>query len=90
MWLRDALPRDLNGRRSMGVASVMVYGYDSSLPLSNSFQGLDDLARSFYNSLKNNQGDGSAIRPIIFVAHSLGGLIVKEVGPLMETRCDRG
>jgi len=41
MWLRDSLPYDLPGVR------ILLYGYDSHLVGSQSFQGLEALATEF-------------------------------------------
>ena len=41
MWLRDALPLDLNG------AQVWIYGYDTNLVNSTSYQDLEALASTF-------------------------------------------
>jgi hypothetical protein len=41
MWLRDSLPHDLPGVR------ILIYGYDSHLVGSQSFQGMDALATEF-------------------------------------------
>ncbi|KAH8880966.1 hypothetical protein GQ53DRAFT_799429 [Thozetella sp. PMI_491] len=81
MWIRDALPHDLGGTGGNGsnpLARIMVYGYESHLPQSNSFQSLEDLGSSFHNSLLA-LATSATLRPIIFVAHSLGGLIVKQM-----------
>ncbi|KAJ9129772.1 hypothetical protein NKR23_g12464, partial [Pleurostoma richardsiae] len=59
------------------IARVMVYGYESSLPQGQSFQNLEDLGTSFHSHLLRLAVAG-AFRPIIFIAHSLGGLIVKQ------------
>lgn len=52
MWLRDALPYDItfenDGRPA---ARVMIYGYESKLPQSNSFQDVEDLATTFHSHL---------------------------------------
>ena len=81
MWLRDALPYDLtlegNGNPT---ARVMIYGYDSSIPGSENMQNLEDLAASFHSSILALVG--SSIKPVILIAHSLGGLIVKQVRSL--------
>ncbi len=77
MWLRDALPHHITSGSS-NIARVMVYGYESSLVRSKSTQNLEDLATSFRASLLALASD-TTHRPIIFVAHSLGGLIVKQV-----------
>ncbi|KAF5533396.1 kinesin light chain 1 [Fusarium mexicanum] len=78
MWLRDSLPYDLTREDTLNpMARVMVYGYESCVANSNSFQSLEDLATSFYNSLLALAYTPTT-RPIIFIAHSLGGLIIKE------------
>lgn len=72
MWLRDALPHELPGTR------VLTYGYDTRLAGSHSFQNLEDVALKFRRSLKIALGDRPSNRPLIFIAHSLGGLVLKQ------------
>ena len=72
MWLRDALPHHLPNAR------VLIYGYDSKLAGSHSFQNLSDVAARFRASLKVALGPVPRERPLVFVAHSLGGLVLKE------------
>jgi alpha-beta hydrolase superfamily lysophospholipase len=80
MWLRDALPYHLRWElTSRPMARVLTYGYESAVAQSNSMQNLEDLATSFRESL-NTFTSSQKTRPLILVAHSLGGLIVKEVG----------
>ncbi|KAH7012721.1 uncharacterized protein B0I36DRAFT_256250 [Microdochium trichocladiopsis] len=77
MWLRDALPYDLTLEgNDRPIARVMTYGYNSSIPQSNSMQNLEDLAASFHSSLLALAG--TYIKPILVIAHSLGGLIIKQ------------
>ncbi|KAK1762028.1 hypothetical protein QBC33DRAFT_582006 [Phialemonium atrogriseum] len=77
MWLRDALPHHVTGEDNRPLARVMVYGYDSGLPQSESFQNLEDLGTALHTHLRR-LAVNSAFRPIVFIAHSLGGLIVKQ------------
>ncbi|KAK7397941.1 hypothetical protein QQX98_012695, partial [Neonectria punicea] len=78
MWLRDALPYDLTWEDTDNpMARVMVYGYESRVAQSKSMQNLEDLATSFHNSLLA-LASAATTRPIILIAHSLGGLIVKQ------------
>lgn len=80
MWLRDALPYDFIGESTdRPMARVMIYGYESTVAQSRSMQNLEDLATSFHNSLLA-LANAPIIRPIILIAHSLGGLIIKQVG----------
>ena len=71
MWLRDRLPQDVPKLRSL------IYGYDTQLSKSRSFQNLDDIARSFIESLKEIRRSLSSFKTLILLAHSLGGIVVK-------------
>ncbi|KAK0744092.1 hypothetical protein B0T18DRAFT_196285 [Schizothecium vesticola] len=78
MWLRDSLPYDL-AQEDTGrpLARVMTHGYESAVARSKNIQNLEDLATSFHHSLLALVS-GITVKPIILVAHSLGGLIVKQ------------
>ncbi|KAK5993735.1 hypothetical protein PT974_07172 [Cladobotryum mycophilum] len=72
MWLRDSLPDDLiEGDTNRSMARIMIYGYESSIPGSESTQNLEDLAISFRHTLANVPKG----KPIILIAHSLRGLV---------------
>ncbi|KAI9164142.1 Protein SERAC1 [Paramyrothecium foliicola] len=71
MWIRDELPRSVPGLRTI------IYGYDSTLINSNSFQSISDIALSFIHQLNSAGWNLSSAKPIIFLAHSLGGLVLK-------------
>lgn len=60
------------------MARIMIYGYESKLLDSDNTQDLDALGNKFANSL-SELALSSTRRPIIVIAHSLGGLIVKKV-----------
>jgi hypothetical protein len=46
LWLRDFLPKDINGAR------VFSFGYDAEVALTKSLASLDDFARSLLNNIK--------------------------------------
>lgn len=76
MWVRDSLPHDfLNAR-------VFIYGYDTKDP---SIQNVNDLAQTFLYRLRNlrSVNASSNSRKLVFIGHSLGGLIVKTAMTLM-------
>ena len=71
MWLRDRLPRDVLQLRSL------IYGYDTKLFKSHSFQNLDDIALSLIASLKEMRRSSTPTNSLFFLAHSLGGIVLK-------------
>lgn len=79
MWLRDALPHDLTSEDDENpFARVVVYGYESKVAQSESIQSIEDLGTAFHSSILQ-LAMSAPLKPIIFIGHSLGGLIVKEV-----------
>ncbi|KFY33939.1 hypothetical protein V494_07201 [Pseudogymnoascus sp. VKM F-4513 (FW-928)] len=80
MWLRDYLPKDAPNAR------ILTYGYQSALQ-SDSISVLEDHTNKFVHKLVDMR-DASECesRPIIFVGHSLGCLIIKKaltgIGPM--------
>lgn len=79
-WPEELLARDISD------CKILKYDYDIS-----NIHGLDkgtlrDLAADFLNELVNWRRDNESERPIIFVAHSLGGLLVKRMLPESQSR----
>jgi hypothetical protein len=56
----------------------MIYGYESAVEGSQNIQNLEDLASTFHQNLLALVRS-QEMKPIIMVAHCLGGLIVKQV-----------
>lgn len=74
MWLRDALPYDIPSLRTI------IYGYDTQLNGSKAFQDLEALGNTLRVTIEAmaDISDDVEMKPLLFVAHSLGGLVVKE------------
>lgn len=72
MWIRDDLPERLPGVR------FLVYGYDTALSGSTSFQTIPDLAISLVQTMKAIGWCAPSARPFLFLAHSLGGVVLKQ------------
>ncbi|KAH8900918.1 hypothetical protein GQ53DRAFT_608318, partial [Thozetella sp. PMI_491] len=72
LWLRDELPVSAPGTR------VIIYGYDSSLIESNSFQSINDIARGLLEQLRASGCHKASAKDLIFLAHSLGGIVLKD------------
>lgn len=73
MWLRDLLPTDLPG------AHVYTYFYDSTVVFSRNTETIRDYGRRLLENLRlirSRKEDQT--RPIIFVCHSMGGIVVKQ------------
>ncbi|GAP90717.1 putative vegetative incompatibility protein HET-E-1 [Rosellinia necatrix] len=75
-WPRDLLPGTIPDARTL------TFGYDTNirhaLNGSASQNGLEDHAIDFLSALEDVRQEDSH-RPLIFVAHSLGGLLVKDL-----------
>ncbi|KAK5676541.1 hypothetical protein LTS10_010842 [Elasticomyces elasticus] len=73
VWLRDALPNDVPQAR------VLTYGYDTALFENQSKESLYHLAAVFLDRLNSfRRATGTQRRPVCFLGHSLGGVVLKE------------
>jgi tetratricopeptide (TPR) repeat protein len=74
-WLRDLLPFDLPVR-------VLTFGYDANTKSLFGNGTADKIHRHAQNLLEGligqRESDGTTERPIIFICHGLGGIIVKK------------
>ena len=58
----------------------MSYGYNAGTFFSNSVTDVEDQAKMLLQALNlERQSPSEKERPLIFIAHSLGGIIVKKV-----------
>jgi hypothetical protein len=84
MWVLDLL------KEKFPTSRIMTYGFDTKLDGNTSSSGLDDLAHVFLENLidlgKHHYSPGCTKKgmvlrnpPLIFIGHSLGGLVVKQV-----------
>ncbi|KAK0638476.1 hypothetical protein B0T16DRAFT_496779 [Cercophora newfieldiana] len=72
MWIRDQLPKSVPGVRAI------LYGYESKLAGSESFQSIQDLALGLISQIRANGGALDNAKPLVFLAHSLGGIVLKD------------
>ena len=77
-WLKDFLPFQL---QDAGItARVLSFGYDSDTAFSKAVTDIDDVAAMLLDRLTGErQTPEEKSRAIIFIAHSLGGIVVKKV-----------
>lgn len=73
-WIMDFLPAQLPHAR------VFSYGYDSNFIRSSSVAGIPEFAMNLLAWLKLRRStETERQRPLLFICHSLGGIIVKKV-----------
>jgi triacylglycerol esterase/lipase EstA (alpha/beta hydrolase family) len=74
-WLRDSLPEEVPGAR------IFSYGYPANVFLSLEKGRIHDHAITLLEDLRDMRKiPEDARRPIVFICHSMGGLVVKKVG----------
>jgi hypothetical protein len=62
------------------MARVLSYGYDSDTAFSKAVTDIDDAAVMLLDRLVGDrQSPEEKSRAVIFIAHSLGGIVVKKV-----------
>jgi hypothetical protein len=72
-WIKDFLPHHIPHAR------VMTFGYDSSVKSSKSVADVGTFANELLEGLlSRRQSSIEQMRPIIFVCHSLGGIVAKK------------
>ncbi|MCJ1240785.1 hypothetical protein MMC14_008789 [Varicellaria rhodocarpa] len=79
LWLRDFLPSKLPSAR------VLLFGYNANVAFETSIAGVREQAINLLNRVASKREEAEE-RPIVFVAHSLGGIIVKRA--LVEAKLD--
>jgi hypothetical protein len=75
LWLRDFLPHEIPGAR------VYSFGYDSRVLFSKANWDLTSISRSFLAQLVAARRGWLRHRPLVFLCHSMGGLVLKQVCP---------
>lgn len=82
MWIRDYLTKHRPDTRAI------VYGYNTKLKNSQSFQSIKDLALELCSYLETCGWCRKSSKPVAFLAHSLGGLVVKQALVQLSTSKD--
>ncbi|CAN9235268.1 unnamed protein product [Alternaria alternata] len=79
-WLQDFLPKAIPSSR------IFTFGYTADVFSRNDMDILD-CARSLLAGLDSHRTDGVELRPLVFIGHSLGGIVIKAA--LLEAK-ERG
>jgi surfactin synthase thioesterase subunit len=83
VWLRDVLPKTLPKAR------ILTYGYDTALVKNKSKESVRDLAKVFLDTLAGfRYRTKTQQRPLCFVGHSLGGVVLKEALAIADLNQD--
>jgi predicted alpha/beta-fold hydrolase len=73
-WLKDLLPRVIRNAR------VMSFGYNSVVQFSKGTAGINEFAEQLLEALMTwRSSPEEKRRPVIFICHSLGGIVFKQV-----------
>ena len=80
LWLRDLLPAKIP------TARIMTFGYESTIAFSKSVAHIEDKALDLLNRLSAQRDENTDRRPIVFICHSLGGILVKKALVLAHER----
>ncbi|KAF7854142.1 uncharacterized protein EAF02_011760 [Botrytis sinoallii] len=73
LWLRDQLPNELPGAR------IFTFGYDANVLFSRGTGTIEDFATALLEDLlRERSNDKHRKRRIIFICHSMGGIVVKK------------
>jgi hypothetical protein len=82
MWLESILPDKIP------YARIMTFGYNSTIAFSSSEAKLEDKSIELINRLtmKRSSVENGSTRPIVFICHSLGGILVKKALILAHER----
>jgi hypothetical protein len=83
LWLRDFLPKSVPGSR------IYSFGYASEVAFTRGRAKLKDFARSLLEGINSVRIEKqSQNRPIVFICHSMGGLVVKQVNSIRLSDCN--
>jgi hypothetical protein len=78
LWLRDFLPNQLDNAHIK--CRVMSFGYHSRTVFAKAVTDIDDVAARLLDCINGGrQSTEEKARPLILIAHSLGGIVVKKV-----------
>jgi hypothetical protein len=73
-WLKDFLPEKLPPAR------IFSYGYNSAVQFSKSTASIADFADELLSHISSHRSNPTQLaRPLIFICHSLGGIVFKKV-----------
>ena len=77
-WLRDELPKFLEAQGKGIYPRVMTLGYTVDVWEGNAIDDIDTTVRHLIYLLEAER-DADPHRPLLFIGHSLGGIVVKQV-----------
>ncbi|KAI9773955.1 MAG: hypothetical protein M1839_001967 [Geoglossum umbratile] len=79
---RDFLPQDVPNAR------IMTFGYNADVAFGNTTSDITDHAKALLSSLVDKrEEDHETRKPIVFVGHSLGGIVIKQA--LFQARIEQ-
>ncbi|KAI1452157.1 hypothetical protein F4805DRAFT_448633 [Annulohypoxylon moriforme] len=83
-WTTDGLIRDFPRAR------ILLYMYESAWTGSLKVkQFMSNIAMTLLNGLKSKRGDRIQRRPIVFIGHSMGGLVIAKAITIADSRRDK-
>lgn len=87
VWPRDFLPKHGSAMNKPLKLRIKSFHYNTTIKGTTSTAGLREHAADLIRKIYNDREDDMAasIRPIIFIGHSLGGMLIKRVSRSIPT-----